>query len=180
MVTWLSPGTATGLKYSPSAIFKHPENPDVTVWHPHSGSYHWSVCVWDHKHRECEIGSTCEMCVNFLSCYYKMSDIHNLKGEKIYLAHSSKGFSPPGTESMVEQSHRGRQKAEEETKIYPQWFTSCSPYLLPPKLVASPGDQSSIICLSVTSDSSCSLRNAWEMLGKTLRPSFPPSDIINI
>lgn len=52
------------------------------------------------------------MCVNFLSCYYKMSDIHNLKGEKIYLAHSSKGFSPPGTESMVEQSHRGRQKAE--------------------------------------------------------------------
>lgn len=41
-----------------------------------------------------------------------MSDINNLKGEKICLAHSSKGFSPPGTESMVEQSHHGRQKAE--------------------------------------------------------------------
>lgn len=50
--------------------------------------------------------------VTFLSCWDKMSDINNLKGEKICLAHSSKGFSPPGTESMVEQSHHGRQKAE--------------------------------------------------------------------
>lgn len=49
-------------------------------------------------HCERGIGSTCEMCINFLSCRDKMLDINNLKGEKICLAHSSKGFSLSGRE----------------------------------------------------------------------------------
>ena len=71
------------------------------------------MCVCGvHIYHACGAGSTCKIYISFLSCWNKMSDINNLKGENICLAPGFKGFSPPHTESTAVQSHHGGQEAE--------------------------------------------------------------------